>query len=329
MSFAKAGQLLELANMAAAQHQGVTLADVAERFGVVYRTAQRMMDALEIQFPDVESFLDDEGHKRWRLPRAQLRDLMDVTASEIAMLDLAITDLERSGHDVGPLRTLKDKVLSLVPRKQVARLETDHDALLEAQGFVARPGPRPRVDRHAAETLAEAIKGCRLVEFLYRSQRDDKMRLRRVAPYGLLSGLRRYLVGQPVEDPIGPVRSYRLDQVQNIVLCAENFVRPAGFDLLSFSKRAFGVYEREAEYGEVVWRFVPAAADHARGYLFHPDQTVEDAVDGSLIVRFWASGHLEMCWHLYAWGDKVEVIAPQRLRDLVEGFRRSDFSAMP
>lgn len=56
---------------------------------------------------------------------------------------------------------------------------------------------------------------------------------------------------------------------------------------------------------------------------------MEPQEDGSLIVRFHAAGWLEMTWHLYQWGDKVEVLAPARLRDLVEGYRRSDFDALP
>jgi len=36
-----------------------------------------------------------------------------------------------------------------------------------------------------------------------------------------------------------------------------------------------------------------------------------------------------MAWHLYQWGDKVAVLAPQALHDMVEGYRRSDFAAMP
>jgi predicted DNA-binding transcriptional regulator YafY len=36
-----------------------------------------------------------------------------------------------------------------------------------------------------------------------------------------------------------------------------------------------------------------------------------------------------MCWHLYSWGDKVEVLEPEELRDMVSGFRRSDFRALP
>ncbi len=42
-----------------------------------------------------------------------------------------------------------------------------------------------------------------------------------------------------------------------------------------------------------------------------------------------AAGWLEMAWHLYQWGDAVEVIAPEGLRALVENYRRNDFDALP
>ena len=40
-------------------------------------------------------------------------------------------------------------------------------------------------------------------------------------------------------------------------------------------------------------------------------------------------GWLEMAWFLYQWGDKVEVLAPEGLRDLVRDHRRSDFDGLP
>ena len=51
--------------------------------------------------------------------------------------------------------------------------------------------------------------------------------------------------------------------------------------------------------------------------------------DGSVTIRFAASGHLEMAWALYPWGDKVEVIKPEALRLLVQGHQREDFPAVP
>jgi predicted DNA-binding transcriptional regulator YafY len=88
----------------------------------------------------------------------------------------------------------------------------------------------------------------------------------------------------------------------------EPFTRDPGFSLNAFARRSFGVFQEEPF--DVIWRFKPEAAADAREWLFHPDQVMEDQPDGSLIVRFRAGGELEMSWHLYTWGDAVEVIKP-------------------
>jgi predicted DNA-binding transcriptional regulator YafY len=36
-----------------------------------------------------------------------------------------------------------------------------------------------------------------------------------------------------------------------------------------------------------------------------------------------------MAWHLYQWGDSVEVIAPAELREIVEGHQRGDVGVLP
>jgi predicted DNA-binding transcriptional regulator YafY len=43
----------------------------------------------------------------------------------------------------------------------------------------------------------------------------------------------------------------------------------------------------------------------------------------------YASEHIEICWHLYSWGNAVEAIPPDALRDMVAHYRRSDFAALP
>lgn len=55
--------------------------------------------------------------------------------------------------------------------------------------------------------------------------------------------------------------------------------------------------------------------EDALRWRFHPNQFVEQQADGAVIVRFRASGMLELAWHLFTWGDKLEVIEPQLLRD--------------
>ena len=125
------------------------------------------------------------------------------------------------------------------------------------------------------------------------------------------------------------MRLYIVENIASARVAAEFFERDPAFDLQAFVDRAFGVFQNEAELGEVVWRFLPRAAERARRFQFHPSQQVQENSDGSLTVRFHAAGLMEMCWHLYVWGDQVEVLAPERLRDMVHAWRRSDFPSLP
>ena len=151
---------------------------------------------------------------------------------------------------------------------------------------------------------------------------------RRVAPHGVLLGMRRYLVARD-EDRDPGLRHFRVDRIRAARLLGSSFIREPGFDIAAHAARAFGSYQDEGRYGEVVWRFAPAAAPTARAFVFHRDQRLEQQPDGALVVRFRASGWLEMAWHLYQWGDSVEVLAPEELRAMVEGHRRADFEALP
>lgn len=331
MSFGKAEQLLSLAALVSSEERGITLDDVMERFSVSKRTAQRMVGALPKHFPETTTKIDEAGRKRWSMPSGALRDLMTLSAHELAALDLAIAKFVRSNLAVeaDELSKLRQKIIALVPRTTMTRLETDLDALLEAQGLACRPGPRQKIDRKIAAALTESIKAGRLLEIDYQARDESAPRRRTVAPYGLLTGIRRYLVGRPIEDAYGPVRLYVVAQISKARVSKTAFERDPSFDLQTFARRAFGVFQNADEFGEVVWRFRARAAARAREFEFHPTQVLEDKPDGSLIVRFRAAGYLEMAWHLYMWGKDVEVLAPPALKNLVEGHRRSDFPALP
>jgi predicted DNA-binding transcriptional regulator YafY len=110
------------------------------------------------------------------------------------------------------------------------------------------------------------------------------------------------------------VRLFALTGFARIELSDEVFERPLEFDLQAYLSRSFGVFQEEVH--DVVWRFTPEAASEARQFLFHPTQEMQDEPDGSLTVRFRAGGMLEMCWHLFRWGDQVEVLEPEGLQKM-------------
>ena len=328
MSFLKAEKLLSLASLTSARHRGVSIDDVRDRFGVSKRTAQRMLKALESQFPEAVTSIDDEGRKRWQLPRGALKDLLTITPEELTAFDLATELLVREGAttEAQNLITLREKLFALIPRVRARSLEVDHEALLEAHGFVARPGPRPFYSPVVSAALSEALKGFRIIEFTYGP--DESRSSRRVAPYGILTGLRRYLVAAPVGASDG-IKLFAIENIYSVEITADSFTRDNDFDLEKFAQKSFGVFQNEDEYGEVVLQFTPKAASRARTFVFHPTQILSDDPNGGLIVRFTAGGFLEMAWHLYIWGDQVEVLAPEKLRAMVHPHRRADFASLP
>ncbi|OYY66597.1 YafY family protein [Sphingomonas sp. 28-62-11] len=329
MSFAKGQELLKLAMMATGR-TGVSLEDIVEEWGCSHRTAQRMTDALQAAFPQTEADDGEDRKRRWRIHAKAIAPLLTPSAEELAALATAIAELEaqQMTAEAATLRQLQSKVRALLPPGVGTRLAVDEEALLEALGHAARPGPKPAIDKGVNAAISEALKGPFLLRITYRRRTQDKPTERVVAPYGLLLGVRRYLVARDTSKKAARLQHYRVEEIHSAEVLEESFEIEPGFSIVAHAEKGFGSFESAAEHGDVVWRFTPDAAPHARRFVFHPTQIVEDEPDGSLLVRFRASGHLEMCWHLYSWGRAVEVLQPAALREMVHGHRRP-FGVLP
>ena len=144
---------------------------------------------------------------------------------------------------------------------------------------------------------------------------------REVTPYGLMFGRANYLVA--AEGDSGEPRNWRLGRIRDIEVLDRPAAPPPGFDLQGYANRSFGIYQEDVE--DVVLRILPASAEEALSWRFHPSQRVAPQPDGAVVVTFRASGMRELAWHLFTWGDKVEVLAPADLR---ETLRRELASAL-
>jgi len=326
----KALDIMRLAEEAAARPDGISLVQITEIFGVNLRTAQRMSRALEAVFPMVQTYTDKDRRKWWQLSDSRLLHMQGIRDSELAALEMGIRRAERDGAttEVAALTSLRNRLLATMPATFARRAEVDAEAVLEARGHACRPGPRAHYAPRILGAIDAALKGPFILEIDYSGAQDAEPRSRAVEPYGVLFGMRGYLIARKNENG-ATYRHFRLDRISRAVLLPTSFVRDTGFDLAVHSAQAFGSFHSDAEYGPVVWRFAPSAAEVAQGFVFHPDQQVEAGKDGSLTVRFSAGGWLEMAWYLYQWGDAVEVISPPELRAMVDAHRRGDFPALP
>lgn len=329
MSYGNAKELFALALFMMGR-KNVSLSGIQERFSCQRRQAQRMLTALADLFPDMERTVEGGRFAFWRLPNTTRLPIPNLTADEMVALVRASQILERdaSPEEVNAMRKVIDLARFLMPRKVTSSIEVDEEALLECSGLAARPGPRPAINSELMEQVSFALKACRLIEFDYQGGIGSIKNYRNISPYGLLIGTRRYLIGKSKENLLS-YRHYRLDRIKNLKICEEVFVRDVKFNLQEYARRGFGSFINDSEYEQIIWRFSPIAAPNALGFIFHPDQEMQLEDDGHLLVSFRTSGYLEMAWHLYSWGDHVEVLTPEKLKILVERYRRSDFPALP
>jgi predicted DNA-binding transcriptional regulator YafY len=309
MRHEKAGQLLELARLLASTAEGLTLDEMAERLAVGRRTAERMRDAVRELFPQLEE-VDDPPSRRFRIP-AGLDGLFQApTAEELAALAGAAELFAGQGASArtAALRSLEQKVLSATRAAARRRLAPDLEALLQAETVAVQAGPRPFEDETVLAAVREALKGLSTLSFRYEGG-SQPGRVREVAPYGILFGRANYLVASEGE---GKPRNWRLDRIRDVAVTGKPAQRDPGFSLQDYADESFGIYQDDTQ--DVVLRIGPASAEGALRWRFHSDQRLEPQADGAVIVRFRASGMRELAWHLFTWGDQVEVVAPDVLR---------------
>ncbi len=314
MRHEKASKLLELARLLASTAEGLSLDEMAQRLGVGRRTAERMRDAVRDVFPQLEE-IDEAPSKRFRIPAGLDHLFQAPTAEELAALSAAAEQFAKlgSGNRAAALRSLEQKVLSATRSAARRRLAPDLEALLQAEAIAVQAGPRPFEEDVVLSTVREALKSLSSLRFRYEGG-STPGRSREVIPYGILFGRSNYLVAAEEGTDAGP-RNWRLDRIHDIKVTGDWGARPEDFSLQAYADESFGIYQDDTE--DVVLQATPEGAEDALRWRFHANQTVEPLADGSVVVRFRASGMRELAWHLFTWGDKVRIVEPQALKDMM------------
>ena len=315
MRFDKAAMVLELARRMDASAEGVTMEEIMQETGVVRRTAERVRDAVVALFPQTEE-VSDPPYKRWRIRGGLSAFEQAPTAEELVELTRAAQGLRATGEPARAeaLEGLERKLKSAVRSTTLNRLAPDLEALVRAETLAVQAGPRATADEVILAEVRQAVLAGQPLGFIY-SRPGTEARRRVMTPCGLMFGRANYLVAAYRET--GAIKTFRLDRMSAVKAEPGVAVPPADFDLQVFAGQSFGIYQDAIE--DVVLKIAPEGADEARGWRWHPTQTLEDQPDGGVIVRFRASGMRELAWHLFTWGDQVEIVAPLRLKAVMAG----------
>ena len=312
MPFEKTNNIIELAIWMQSGREGVSLNEIAQKYNVSRRTAERMRDMILYLFPQTEVVIENNV-KRWYIPQGTLKDFIQFSADELAVLEKSRALLIKRNMplQVGIMERIIHKVKANIKPDVLTRIEPDAEILSQSETFVCRPGPKLNINQNIIRTIQQALLEYHRIKIDYFLSANQTTQSMTLDPYGFLYGERgQYLVAHQSNGCCGnDVHLFILSYIRKIEIISESITTVPGFSLQQYASQSFGVFH-EPPF-EVEWLFDAEVADEAANYTFHPTQELKRNKDGSLTVKFKAGGRREMDWFLYTWGDHVKVIRPK------------------
>jgi predicted DNA-binding transcriptional regulator YafY len=288
--------------------EGVRPEEIARRTAISKRSVYRDLKALdgELGIP-----VWSEGG-RWGVADQAFLPPLRLTLQEAMAVFLSARLMARYADKYDPnLAAAFQKLEEGLPEALRAHVERTLDDLAE------RPVDRG-FNRHVAD-LTRAWAERRVVRFTYAPARYDgterEPRPAEVRPYLLEPSLQThalYLIGH--DETRDAIRTFKVERILDLAVTPRTFEPPAPGPLARTLRRAWDIIADQPET-EVVLRFAPGVAVRVREATWHPSQAVEELPDGSLEWRATVAGTIEIRLWILAWGDEVEVVAPDALRD--------------
>lgn len=284
-------------------HPGLSAQELAKRSGISVRTCFRDIQAL--CYAGVPIFCDNG----YRLVEKSQLQKVSLTLEEALALIYGIKLLEKQKGFLHSGVLVKEKLLELLPvqlRHEVEDMQKQIAVSAEAT-----------VDYSGKDALFKkintAMRTSRCLNMDYYSFSSNKVTNRTVAPYQMVfrDGF-WYLVGDC--HLRGEIRLFRVDRIQSLAICEEEFLRPEGFDLDSYLGSAWQM-ERGREYVFTI-RFTGDAARYVRETQFHPSQQLRPE-HGAVLFSARACGLKSVTRWILQFGGEAEVLEPEELRDSV------------
>ena len=309
--YPKLGKILNLIIKMQSRFAGITLKDIQEELEVSRRSAERLRDVLIWELPQIEELEFPGREKHWGFARStSLREIISFSKDEIAELEGIKNSLQLENK-----KEVLDSViekLKALSKKNSTQIEDAIEILLKTEGSAVTQKPSYKFDIALLDMIRNAIKNNLRIKCKY----DNKDKI--LSPYGIIYGDNVYLIG--VEGDWTEPYVYRMHKIRNVELTEEKFDK-GDFDINEFANRSFGIYQNEIIKVELLFR--EAVAEDVLHYNFHPTQKVKQNDDGSVAVKFKASGDYEILWHLFRWGDNVKIISPKSLKkEYIEMLKR-------
>lgn len=163
--------------------------------------------------------------------------------------------------------------------------------------------------------LQQAIQQQRKVSLVYGSLWDKQQVETTLSPYHLHFAQRAwYVMGE--SSLHGAVRTFKLSRIAEIKMLEQGYVLEKPFRLDAYLGDAWQMIP-EGQMHEVKLRFAGRVAKNVAEVVWHHKQRLTWHGDGSLTFEVRVDGLREISWWVLGYGDQVEVVAPEGLRQMI------------
>jgi predicted DNA-binding transcriptional regulator YafY len=279
----KSARMLQVERFLLAQHEPIPQAEVARLCGVNRSTINRML--ADLQEAGVPVYQDDKG--RIRIDREGYLTNIRLTLDESMAMFLAARLLARYSDKPNPHTVEALLKLGLALEQGVAPQIGKH-ITRTSEALRERLVATERNYLKTVETLTKAWSMNYKVRLAYRSLRGKLPFEHVFAPYFLepsAIGYSTYAIG--LAEPLGKIRTRKVERIESITLVNEPFEIPADFDPVKLLAGAWGIwFDEDDQPTPVVLRFSRNVARRVRESKWHPSERVEeDTQTGDLIWR--------------------------------------------
>ena len=285
---------------------GLTPKQLANRCSVCTRTAYRDLEALQTELGVP---IGEEGTRRYILPGYQLPPIR-------FSIPEALTIFLAARLMVSLSRRYDPNIASTFFKLNSAIAAPLQDQVKKSIDWLERQPLNAAVVRNLA-TLADAWVNQRTVSMWYQALGDAEATERRVDPYFIepaAAGHASYLIAYCHR--AGEIRMFKIERIKSLELTPDEYVVPSDFDATAYLSSAWGIVAGD-EVETVKLRFEKDLAPIMEETRWHPSQSVERQGDGSAVVTFVVTSTFELCAWVMGWGEKVEVLEPESLREEV------------
>jgi proteasome accessory factor B len=302
----RTARLLSIQVLLGQYPDGLEMEEIARRCSVCLRTAYRDMEALE---SELHVPIWAKGSKRGLVEGYQL-PAIPFTIPEAMNIALAARLMQSHSRWYDPHRaSALMKLNSVVPpplKKQIQNLID----WMEQQ-------PRDKKQILVSGKLADAWISQHQAIIRYHEPTEKEPRKIIIEPYFIepaTPGNSGFVIANDVLKK--SIYSYKISCIEHVSISTAAYTIPSDFDAMQYIRAAWGLFD-DSPPVTVKLRFKPQLSRSLSESIWNPSQVIESQQDGSSIVTLKVKDNADFRSWVLGWGDEVEVLEPETLRNYV------------